>query len=116
MPYRGRTGAPFRRPSAAGVGGEERDRVAGRERRLGVARDLVAVERRDDVLVERQAARGRRLAERRGAQARGGGDAVAGAAQRAEALDRDLGSGAAAGGVVVAGLVEIEDRGEVGVE
>src|SRR6185295_3688356 len=91
-----RGGGPCRRSSAAGVGGEERDRVAGRERRLGVARDLVAVERGDDVLVEGQAAGGGGLAERRGAEARRRGDAVAGAAQRAEALDGDLGSGAAA--------------------
>ena len=38
--------------SAAGVRRQEGDRVAGDERRLGVARDLVAVERGDDVLVE----------------------------------------------------------------
>src|SRR4051812_47585723 len=105
------TGYARRRPgpagSAARVGGEERDGVARRERRLGIARDLVAVERRDDVLVEGQAAGGRRLAERRGAKARGGGDAVAGAAERPEALDGDFGSGAAAGGVIVAGLVEV---------
>src|SRR3954453_9394834 len=94
--------------SAARVWRQERDGVAGGERGLGVARDLVPVESCDDVLVERQAARGGGLAERRGPQQRGRRDAVARAPQRAEALHGDLRREAPAGRVVVGRLVEVE--------
>src|SRR5919202_1636630 len=115
-PYRVRGCRAGPPASAARVGGQERHRVARRERRLRVARDLVAVERRDDVLVERQAGGGGRLAERRGADHGRVGQAVAEAAQPAEAPDRDLGRGTGAGGLVVVALVEVEDRIEARVE
>ena len=88
-------------PLSRRVGGEEGDRVARDERHLGVARDLVAVQRRDDVLVEGEPGAGGRLAERRGRDDGGIGAAGRDAAQRAEAAHGDRRSRASARRLVV---------------
>src|ERR1700751_5535533 len=101
--------------SAARVGGQEEDGIPCRERGFAVAGDLVAVQRRGDMPVEFQADRVGGGLYRRGAD---GPETTRPAVldEGAEKLDGPRGRQPRAGRLVVGGLVDVDQRVELGVE
>src|SRR6185503_18122806 len=91
--------------SAPGVGREERHRVAGDQRQPGIPHDVVAVDRRDHVPVEGEVDGRRRFAQ--AGRGHRPGSAPVDSGQRAEALDRDVGSGPGPGPLVLLRGVDV---------
>src|SRR5690349_2013224 len=96
--------------SASGVGREERHRVAGDQRQPGIPHDVVAVDRRDHVPVEGEVDGRRRFAQ--AGRGHRPGSAPVDSGQRAEALDRDVGSGPGPGPLVLLPGVDVLHRVE----